>query len=880
MSEPAYPHNTVAGCRFDRFSPYTPFFSAAALALVLAGQAAAGPVKRLERFKEQTAMITVTYSDRSLVHGAGVVLCQDQGRVQVLTAYDLFAGEGAAAGSYPSRTEIRFYGEGIAPVAGEMAGGNSVTLHRTDNLALLSLALSQPLPSTAGSHSGGFFSYRLHRQPAVVAVGHPRSSGEAWISRQGKLVAGAGGLLRHTASIDEGFVGGPLFNKRWLIGMNLRRSEGELTGAGVDQPYGEAMSIREILPRVAQWLSPRCRNSLEVMISGFMPEPAPDHLPTPAGSVTLYEHGWFGGCGDTFYRGDENLSDNLIGNDRASSIKVAAGCTATLYQHSGYRGTKTVLNADSDNLSTTKVGNDSVSSLEVSCDLPAEITAEGDSPLLDRSIAQAALCGQVDVEETSTPPSEGRRRSRLLEDAAAYMEQRRAKTAEPKRLKEHAVMITVTFEDFSAEQGAGTELCREGGRSYVLTAHHVLAGRRDAHLAERKVRQRTEVGFFYQDLPRVVADLKVHAVPDQDLALISFSGPEIAGDRERESLPWLLEEPFSAPEIRPANWARAVRRERPAIVALGYPAASMRTWATVAGTLVADTAVAGADGLVYHSAPIAEGYSGGPLFHASGPLIGINLERVPGETIGRRDGAFYGKALAIGEILPSIAPWLPAGCRRDFELELDRYRFFSAAERLAARWSSFSDNYRFGPYRVSGFKVRPESWSAPGRWGQRLDLSLDQDDGTVWEAECHDKTTAELEEEVNPGALLKLLRGRDVPLDQVTDASRHEYVGTFDCSFKERDGDGVVSFVLSGSDFALEVKGSGKISGAAGKIHLEAIGTRFDVWYLLSVDQHLIAAVHHGSVWLDPSMTGFSRSASVLASAVLLPYTGFYMPPD
>lgn len=91
-------------------------------------------------------------------------------------------------------------------------------------------------------------------------------------------------------------------------------------------------------------------------------------LPAAAqGGVTLYEHEGYGGVSESFSADVARLSGTRIGNDRASSVRVAPGCTATLYSDTDFRGSRTVLRGDVERLTTTEVGNDAASSLRVVC---------------------------------------------------------------------------------------------------------------------------------------------------------------------------------------------------------------------------------------------------------------------------------------------------------------------------------------------------------------------------------------------------------------------------------------------------------------------------------------------------------------------------------
>jgi hypothetical protein len=58
-----------------------------------------------------------------------------------------------------------------------------------------------------------------------------------------------------------------------------------------------------------------------------------------ANEVMLFEHSNYGGLCEIFVESDKNLQDNLIGGNRASSIKVGGIVQVRLFSATGYRGT-------------------------------------------------------------------------------------------------------------------------------------------------------------------------------------------------------------------------------------------------------------------------------------------------------------------------------------------------------------------------------------------------------------------------------------------------------------------------------------------------------------------------------------------------------------
>ena len=216
------------------------------------------------------------------------------------------------------------------------------------------------------------------------------------------------------------------------------------------------------------------------------------------------------------------------------------------------------------------------------------------------------------------------------------------------QLKKQTVKITVTQSGRPVEFGSGVVLCQETKQVYVLTAHHVLAGKSDQAERKNTLRlrriEKVEISFFGNSPPPVGKDaLTVFQVPGEDLLLLSFSLEQV--------LP-------RATVDRAAVVDEATEEEdRPVVAAIGYWKDKAESWALRQGTLLP-----GGGKLVHHSGDIAEGFSGGPLFNETGSLIGINIERVSGEAIGADAGSWYGEALAIDQILPAIDKWVPSKC--------------------------------------------------------------------------------------------------------------------------------------------------------------------------------------------------------------------------
>ena len=95
--------------------------------------------------------------------------------------------------------------------------------------------------------------------------------------------------------------------------------------------------------------------------------PAALQTPVPANSVIVYRDANYTGRGSVFTSNVARLSDTPIGNDQASSVRVAPGCRATLYEHSDYRGRLVQVVGDLADLGRTPLGNDQAGSVRLEC---------------------------------------------------------------------------------------------------------------------------------------------------------------------------------------------------------------------------------------------------------------------------------------------------------------------------------------------------------------------------------------------------------------------------------------------------------------------------------------------------------------------------------
>ncbi|HSB63765.1 MAG TPA: beta/gamma crystallin-related protein [Thermoanaerobaculia bacterium] len=86
-----------------------------------------------------------------------------------------------------------------------------------------------------------------------------------------------------------------------------------------------------------------------------------------AEGVTLFRERDLSGPHQTFHDDVPDLRYTQFGSRRASSIAVPPGCVAVLYEFPHYRGRSTVFRDNDNNLANTMVGEDRASSMRVNC---------------------------------------------------------------------------------------------------------------------------------------------------------------------------------------------------------------------------------------------------------------------------------------------------------------------------------------------------------------------------------------------------------------------------------------------------------------------------------------------------------------------------------
>lgn len=95
------------------------------------------------------------------------------------------------------------------------------------------------------------------------------------------------------------------------------------------------------------------------------PSPAPP-APAPApDQVQVCEHANYGEPCETFSGSDPDLRNNIIGNDRASSIRIPSSYRVALYEHVDYQGRCQEVTGNISSFEGTYIGNDNISSLQI-----------------------------------------------------------------------------------------------------------------------------------------------------------------------------------------------------------------------------------------------------------------------------------------------------------------------------------------------------------------------------------------------------------------------------------------------------------------------------------------------------------------------------------
>lgn len=235
--------------------------AAAALAL------AAVPLRAedLELLKKQTVQIRVDREDGSKEHGSGVILCQQDNVTYVLTAYHVFYGQSHDGRNYKASdmktTEVRFYNDLAPKIVEDLdQGTDPIKVQRQlsdKDLLLFTVEVSQKLstatPSNPPAELRDRFGRRLH---GVTAVGLD------WASVPGEMDKLEGFHLLHSARIEKGYSGGPLFDELGgLVGINVKYDPGSSEDDHAGVRTSRAVTLKEVERSIP--LPPGCIESLQ-----------------------------------------------------------------------------------------------------------------------------------------------------------------------------------------------------------------------------------------------------------------------------------------------------------------------------------------------------------------------------------------------------------------------------------------------------------------------------------------------------------------------------------------------------------------------------------------------------------------------------------------
>ncbi len=224
-------------------------FAGLGLVLALALPAAGGADTEL--LKASTVKITVEHSEGTST-GSGIILCQQDGRLDILTAKHVLTGQGLVDDSGERSPRFRgvkahrvaFHRNSPPPVHAPL-GTAIIRKAEFKDLALLTLiGVDAPVTTVRVGDSTA-----LRAGVEVESVGHLDVD---WDWTRG-TVRSVGEFIRHSSDIDRGHSGGPVFNAAGeVVGLNLQEFRG----------VARAMSIEEAMSTIREWIDPRCATRL------------------------------------------------------------------------------------------------------------------------------------------------------------------------------------------------------------------------------------------------------------------------------------------------------------------------------------------------------------------------------------------------------------------------------------------------------------------------------------------------------------------------------------------------------------------------------------------------------------------------------------------
>lgn len=178
-------------------------------------------------------------------------------------------------------------------------------------------------------------------------------------------------------------------------------------------------------------------------------------IPTHTTGVKLCRHGSLGEPCEIFTRADPKLSDNRIGNDTVSSIRVPDGYVATLYEDGLFRGQSETFCGPTDDLhlSDNEIGNDAVSSIRVSRERCSHGVAAPPTPTPTITLTPSNTPPPTNTfTPTSTPtpaltptPIQTTQPDALLQEGQTWYGERFTLTASNFSVEEHGPGIVVDF---------------------------------------------------------------------------------------------------------------------------------------------------------------------------------------------------------------------------------------------------------------------------------------------------------------------------------------------------------------------------------------------------------------------------------------------------
>jgi hypothetical protein len=248
-----------------------PRSTAALLALVATVSALPTHAADPDALKRQTVQIRVNREGAETEYGSGVVLCQQKdGLAYILTAHHVLYGKSQTGGLKLSRrdvknTEIRFFKD-LAPAILEDRdkGEDRITPFPVPakDLVLMVVTVLDQIPTAAPGKlpSEADLAARASHDFPATAVGYAQRSAQGWIERTGAMLRRDPPFLMHSAQIEEGFSGGPLFDESGaLVGLNVQFVS---AAAGGEDTFGNregrTLAIDEIMKSIDTWVPAGC----------------------------------------------------------------------------------------------------------------------------------------------------------------------------------------------------------------------------------------------------------------------------------------------------------------------------------------------------------------------------------------------------------------------------------------------------------------------------------------------------------------------------------------------------------------------------------------------------------------------------------------------